>query len=366
MLRQLARLTRPVGAVDGAVALAVYADETGRLLPATDRGHEGVACVDDAARALVLLCDLWSATRLPLVRAWAEGLLEFVLHMQDGDGRFVNFILDWSGARNAHGETSFAGGSFWQARGVHALVRASLTLGDARATRGAVLGMAQLRGAPGAVPPDVRAIHVLAALDVLRAGGAPGLEADVAAWCEELVACRRGGVLFDNPDQDEPHLWAHMQEGALLDAGVHLGRPDLIAVARESVRAYLAPIIEGGFDLPRVQPYGVACALFGALRLAAVDDGPAPRRLVELSRAWFHERNTAGLPAYDRFAGRVHDGIDAGVLNSHSGAESNIAGAEALLPELPALAAVHRRMLEGQLLPVLGDVGAQPYRASSL
>ncbi len=335
--------------MSGALALAVYADAENELLPATDRGHEGVACVDDAARALALLCDLWAATRLPLVRSWAAGVLEFVLHMQDGDGRFLNFIVDWSGERNTHGETSFAGGSFWQARGVRALARASRVLGDERARRAAALGFAHLRAAPGAVPADVRAIHVLAGLELLRAGQDPGLAREVAAWCEELVACRRDGVLFDNPDQDAPHLWAHVQEAALAEAGVQLGRADLVAVARESARRYLAPLVESGFDLPVVQPYGVACALFGVRSLAALDGGADPSRLVEHARAWFAGRNPAGLPVYDRAAGRVHDGIDRGVLNTHSGAESNIAGAEALLPELPALAAAHRRMLEREL-----------------
>jgi hypothetical protein len=37
---------------------------------------------------------------------------------------------------------------------------------------------------------------------------------------------------------------------------------------------------------------------------------------------------------YDRDAGRVHDGIDDGVLNPHSGAESNIVGAQALIDDV--------------------------------
>jgi hypothetical protein len=37
---------------------------------------------------------------------------------------------------------------------------------------------------------------------------------------------------------------------------------------------------------------------------------------------------------YDRDAGRVHDGIDEGVLNPHSGAESNIVGAQALFDDV--------------------------------
>jgi len=63
MLRQLARLTVPVeSAGERACAIAVYADAADRTIPAAERGYEGVACVDDASRALVLLSDVWSAT----------------------------------------------------------------------------------------------------------------------------------------------------------------------------------------------------------------------------------------------------------------------------------------------------------------
>lgn len=333
-----------MGAANGALAIAVYADAEDRLLVATDRGYEGVACVDDAARALVLFCDLWTATRLPLARSWARGLLQFVLDMEDREGRFVNFITDWSGTRNGHGPTSFAGGSFWHARAVRGLARAAIALGDERALLAARRGMTHLRGIPA--PADVRAIHICAAVDLLRVGGAPELRTALEVWASELVACRRDDVLYDNPDQSEPHLWAHIQEAALIDAGVLLARDDLIDVARRSVVRFIAPLIESGFDLPTMQPYGVACALAGVERLAAVAPDARLARLADQARAWFNERNPAGRAVYDRVAGRVHDGIDAGILNRHSGAESNIAAAEALFSELPAIAAAYREDLE--------------------
>ena len=344
MLRQLARLTRPVDGSPGAVAIAVYADAAGVPIAATDRGHEGVACVDDAARALALLSDLWKATQLPVIRTWATGLLEFVLYMQDADGRFVNFISDWRGKRNEDGPTSFAGGSFWHARGLHGIARASLAFDDPRIPTGVRRGLAQVRGVDA--PANVRAIHVLTALELLRSGRMPELRLDLETWCEELAACRHEGVLFDDPDQREPHLWAHVQEGALADAGTYLGRADLVAVARESALRYLAPVIESGFDLPTVQPDGVASAVFGVDRLAAATGERRFAQLAEHARAWFDERNPATRPVYERAAGRVHDGIDAGVLNEHSGAESNIAAAQALFPELARGTATHRAFIE--------------------
>lgn len=330
MLRQIARLTSIVDASDGACAIAVYADAADRTLVAADLGYEGVACVDDAARALILLCDVWEATRLERIRAWAESITDFVLYMQQADGRFVNFITDWSGRRNEHGLTSSPGGGFWQARGVRGLAKAALTLGDDRAREGAERGLTFIRDLRDA-PADVRAIHVMMGIELLRGDRSQPTRADVERWCEEIAAQRRGDVLLDNPDETEPHLWGHQQEGALAEAGAYLERPDLVDVARRSALAYLAPLIESGFDAPTVQPYGVAAAVYSVERLAIVTRDPVFDDLRRKARAWFDGRNPAGRAVYDRSAGRVHDGIDDGVLNEHSGAESNIVGAQALL-----------------------------------
>lgn len=333
MLRQLARLTRPVAAGDGALAIAVYADATDRAFPAADLGYEGVACVDDAARAVVLLCDLWEATGHELFADWARGLMAFLHAMQLDDGRFVNFIASWDGRRNERGVTSFPGGGFWHARGVRALAKAWLVLGDRRAADGLDRGLARVLDAR-AVPPDVRSIHALMAVELLRSGARSDLEPHLARWCDEIVALRVGDVLRDNPDESGPHLWGHVQEGVLAEAGALLGRRDLIDQAVTSADGYLAPLVATGFDLPTVQPYGVASAIYGLDRLAAATGAERFATLARQAREWFDGRNTAGCPVYDREAGKVHDGIDDRILNEHSGAESNIVGAQALIDDL--------------------------------
>lgn len=356
MLRQLARLTVPVEfAGERACAIAVYADAADRTIPAAERGYEGVACVDDASRALILLSDVWSATGLPRTREWAIGLLDFILYMQLDDGRFVNFIADWSGHRNEAGVTSFPGGNFWHARGVRALARATVTLGAAmpgaeRARAGLERGLDHIRAARD-VPPDVRSIHVLTALELLRADSFPELRAELPLWCEEIAACRRGGVLFDNPDELEPHLWGHQQEGVLAEAGKFLGRDDLVAIACESAMTYLAPRIDSGFDELTVQPYGVASAIYSIERLREVASGSRFDELWLLARTWFDGRNPARSAVYDREEGRVYDGIDSGVLNVHSGAESNVVGGQALLDQVIRTAPLIAPLVEACFTP---------------
>ncbi|TMC68714.1 MAG: hypothetical protein E6J15_13165, partial [Chloroflexi bacterium] len=160
MIRQLARLTRHLPAAGRrAVALSVYADDEDHGLSARDRGFEGVACVDDAARAVVLLLDLFRDTGDRRLGEWATGLIDFLLYMQRKDGRFHNFICDWDGSINTDGPTSYAGGTFWQARAVRALAKAHLVLRDPRVAAPLARGFAFATENPA--PPDVRTIQVL-------------------------------------------------------------------------------------------------------------------------------------------------------------------------------------------------------------
>ncbi len=334
MLQQLARLTAPVEAAgERACAIAVYANAEDQALAAADLGFEGVACVDDVGRAVVLLCDVWEATRLPLIRAWTETLADFLVYMQRPDGRFVNFIVDWDGRRNDRGPTSFAGGGFWHARGVRGLAKVWLALHDPRARDGVRRGLPLIRDA-AAIPADVRAIHALMALELVRGGEMDELRGDLVRWCEELAVSRVGDILHDNPDEAEPHLWGHVQEGVLAEAADLLGRPDLLKIARASALAYLRPLIESGFDMPTVQPYGVASAVYSVERLATITGDPTFADLTTKARAWFRGRNPAGAAVCDPGTGRFNEGIDEGVVNPHTGAESNNVGAQALIDDV--------------------------------
>lgn len=312
-----------------ALGIAIYARDDGQLLYARESGEEGVACVDDAARALVLWCDLWERTHSPVSRIWVEGLLAFCRRMQLADGRFLNFILDWKGALNVEGITSRAdGASFWHARAARAMAKVWKTFGDERAR--ADYERARAWFDQRSVASDVRSVQVLAALD------AGELANDIAPWCDDLVSQRRGDILVDSHDATQPHVWGHIQEGVLALAGTALGRPDLLEVARRSADAYLLPLIETGFAVEMVQPYGVASAVFVMERLRAACGDARYDKAAGDARAWFDGRNPTGRPVYDRLAGRVADGIDGDHLNMHSGAESNILGAQALFDDVAA------------------------------
>lgn len=337
MLRQLARLTRPVPDVGpGALAIAVYSDPEGELVVAKESGFEGVACVDDAARVLDVLCDVWARTHDPEIERWARGLLEFVLWMKGEDGRWWNFIYDWSGTRNETGLTSSTGENFWHARAICGVSHAWLTFGDERALAATRTGLDHaISQAP---PADVRALHLAGALRLLDDPSFADIEKAMRRWVDEIASNRIGDVLMNNPDElGEPHLWAHIQEGVLIDAGRALDDPASIDVACTSARALWRPIVLEGFDRSSVSPYDVACAIYSLDRLASID-AIEWSGLAAVARAWFDRTDTAGRAVYDRQAGRVADGIDGGGVSHNSGAEANVVTAEALLEDAIASA----------------------------
>lgn len=350
MLRQLARLTRPLPAAgQGALALAVYTDPAGELVFAKESGFEGIACVDDAARLLDVLCDVWARTHDLEVERWARGLLEFVLWMQGADGRWWNFVYDWSGTRNEVGVTSSTGENFWHARALLGVSHAWLTFGDQRALEAMHRGLDHAVTMPA--PADVRALHVLVGLRLLEEGSIPGIVPALHRWAEEIADRRVGDVLMNNPDErGEPHLWAHVQEGVLAEAGQMLGDETLVDVARASARALLVPIVRSGFDRPSVTPYDVACTVYSLDRLSRIDDGEWSE-LAMSARSWFEQVDRSGRPVYDRGAGRVADGVDEGRVSENSGAEANVVAAEALfedaLGSVPAAVALLPRPANG-------------------
>lgn len=340
MLRRIVALTRHVeSSKSWSVAPAVYGDENVRTLIAQDCGIEGVACVDDAARAYELLAELADVTSLPWAEELAAGYLEFVLSMLDEDGLFVNFILDWDGTKNLDGPTSRPdAASWWQARGVAALARAWRLSGDRRVGDALRKSFDQIEDT--AVASDLRCIHALAAIDLLRAPlTGLSVESRLRRWCEEIAASQQDGILLNAPaeehaDPREIHLWGHQQEGVLALAGVLLDRPDWIDAAETSAEALLRPVVESSFGEETSIAYDVSSVVFSLDCLHETTEKKEYMKLASEARKWFDGRNSAGSPTYDRERGRVADGVDIDLVNPHSGAESNIMAGLALFHEL--------------------------------
>lgn len=337
MIRQLRRLTRPVpGLGPGVLALAVYAHEReGQFLTrsAAEQGYEGVACLDDAARAAVLYSEIWRRHGFDWARTQAEGLLRFTCAMQISDGAFVNFIGDWDGRLQMDTPTSRPGGGPWHARAMHALACGLSAFGDVRYAAAFEGGLKQLdRPTPYL---DVRAVAVLAALEFWQATGKQSASERAVRWAEEIMTARIGDVLPDRAGDATIHLWGHLQEAALARTGMAFGRDDLVQAAARSADAILAPAAQLAFAGPRSGPFDVSCAVAGLDAVAAATKDARYGELATLARSWFDGRNAAGEQVYDRVRGCVFDGIDGTRVSRNSGAEANIEGGLALLGSLP-------------------------------
>src|SRR6266550_4326402 len=95
--------------------------------PARD-GYEGIASVDDAARAAIVYLRYYESTGDTSARDDAVKLLEFIAAMEQGDGEFVNFI-DSIGRPNLNAPSSRKSMSYWAARSIWALGEAVRVLG---------------------------------------------------------------------------------------------------------------------------------------------------------------------------------------------------------------------------------------------
>lgn len=337
MIRQLDRLLRPVPAMGpGVLALAIYAHPNGEAFDhpaAAESGYEGVACVDDAARAALLYTEIWRRHGFPWARDTAEGLLRFTCAMQQPDGAFANFIAGWDGTRQLHTPTSKPGGGPWQARAMHALARAVAVFGPR------TYAPAFEAGIPALARPtphlDITALSAIAMLEYGQATGSSVAAAHARDWSHAIAEARLGDILPDRAGSAEVHLWGHLQEAALARAGAAFGDRALIDVAARSADAILAPAVDRAFAGPRSLAFDVSSTIAGLDAVALATGDARYTELAAAARAWFDGRNAAGKPVYDRGQGLVKDGIDGDTLSENSGAESNIEGALALLDTLP-------------------------------
>jgi multiple sugar transport system substrate-binding protein len=363
----LRRLMRPLtvnGRAVQVVALYATAPEyrpTGS--PARD-GNEGIASVDDAARAAVVFLRAYEQTGDTAARRDAIGLLAFLGAMEQGDGEWLNFV-DTSGRPNATIKSGLKGMTFWGARSVWALGEAVRVLGPAtldtlRLRTPLERSLARIarevdagRLLGGSVTATSEALLGVVAL--VRAEPARGHERLAGRMGDLLVRHARTGIhtlplgsITDSAGATW-HAWGARAVEALASAGAALGRDDFVRAARVEadglwgqftvLSGVPAEVHADGrvVRFPQIA-YGTGSIVGGYLALAdAAGDNRLARRAGEHAM-WFTGANDARTAMYDAASGRTFDGIDGPSpvkVNRDAGAESTI---EALLA-LQAVAA---------------------------
>jgi multiple sugar transport system substrate-binding protein len=321
--------------------------------PARD-GYEGIASLDDAARAAVLYLRAYEQTGDSTARTEALGLLSFVVSMEQGDGEFVNFI-DARGRLNRAALSSRKSMSFWAARSLWALGEAARVLGPrdsafinsmrpvldrtvARLARDVDNG--RLIGESSTATAEA----LLGLLALQRAEPSPKLASLAANTAQLLVPLSAGnvetapwGVRVERRDASW-HAWGCRSTEALATAAVVLNRPDFAAAAKQEANAAWGRFLLAGQVPSEISPdgttkwfpqiaYGVGSVIEGFLALADATGEDRYAVYAGLTAAWFAGANPAGVAMYDEQTGRTFDGIDGPSpvrLNRNAGAESNI------------------------------------------
>ncbi len=325
--------------------------------PARD-GYEGIASLDDAARAAVVYLRSYEASGDTSDRDEALGLLAFAVAMEQADGEFVNFI-DAAGRLNRNAPSSRKSMSYWAARSLWALGEAVRVFGPNDAARltsmrpvleRTVSRMAREIEAGRLIGGSATATaEALLGLLALQTAEPSAVVAELAIRTAELLARHSAGTIsvppwgahIDRPDATW-HAWGCRSSQALAVAARVLGRPEFVASARREADALWGRFLLAG-QMPAAVSrdgeatwfpqiaYGIGPIVEGYLALAEVTGEHRYAVFAGLAAGWFIGANPAGVSMYDEKTGRTFDGIDgpsAALVNRNSGAESTI---EALL-----------------------------------
>lgn len=357
---------------------------------------EGATDLDDVARAAIAY--LWAArdALVPHALTYAREQLDYVLLMQADDGEFFNFVFD-DGTINRLGITSRKGAGFWAARALWALAEGMHAFQDADPAYYLELKTAFLRGvAPFAEHVDANYGTYMKAHGFSAPAWFPGDGADVASILllglagfleleqddtTYLLAARIAQGLSEfqyGPPETYPylahqsfardplqwHAWGSRQTQALSRAaGVLDGADELIASAEAEAGHFFVHLLAGEGPIESMRPavksgpqiaFGMESLASGLFELANATGKDVYAELGGLMTSWLLGNNELREPLYDPRSGRTYDGLERGVINRNSGAESTITALLALLQaqRLPPAAAA----LDWQWLWRHGDV----------
>ncbi|MBN2091023.1 hypothetical protein JW964_15525 [candidate division KSB1 bacterium] len=330
-----------------------------------DANEEGIACVDDVARAAVVYLRYFKISRDSTVLAPAKRLLNFILFMQAEDGEFYNFI-DKNLKINKTGQTSQKSFNFWAARGYWVLgagYRIFQKIDDKFALE---LKNAFLKCQ---MPVDsllknfnqyklvnerkyprwlINETGTDATAELLL-GIAEFLKADTSAILSTYATQLAEGILFmQQPNgsrytgaflswEDIWHAWGNSQTQALAEIGMILNRKEYIDAAQREADEYSTLLITNGYknswsasdafpekEFPQIA-YDIRCLSVGLLRLFQATGDEKYAKLAGLAASWHLGNNVTKIALYDSTTGRCYDGInDSTAVNLNSGAESTI------------------------------------------
>ncbi len=320
---------------------------------------EGIACVDDVARAAVVYLRHFETTGAASSREKAEELLRFVMYMQRDNGLFYNFVFDNALTINTTHPNSRADAfEYWAARGVWALGTGARVLATANPDFAALCAEHVRRTYPhldallgrygqtttqsgrtlprwliGETSADATSELLLGLVALNQAAPDAALRARIDRFAEGIALMQYGSmnVFPYGFHADYPggwHGWGSSQMQALSEAGV------TASAVREAEQFYPRLLVDGWLHSIMFDgtvrtyeqiAYATRCVTVGLLRLYDATGDARYATMAGLAASWFTGDNVADFAMYDAEHGRGYDGINGpGSVNLNSGAESTI------------------------------------------
>ena len=328
---------------------------------------EGIACVDDAARAAVVYLRHYEQTGDEDSRRHAAALLRFVRYMQADSGLFYNFVWDRDLRINTEHANSVADDvSWWTARAVWALGEGARVLAEADPAEAAADAAAIRRVEPhldrlltryptvadengrpfpqwliAGTAADATSELLLGLVALQDTDPTDGGARRVRLFAEGLTLARFGDLATFPYGGHASwaggwHGWGNSQTQALAEAArLGLAEGALASAEAEAQSLTARLLVEGwlhyldyatGEALTFEQiAYDVRPAAVGLVRLFEATGDRRYAVMAGLAAAWFHGANPAGATMADPATGRGYDGIlSPDRTNPNAGAESTI------------------------------------------
>jgi len=340
---------------------------------AKESGPEGIACVDDAARAAVVTLRCFELTRDSAKLAEARSLLKFVAAMETDDGEFYNFILA-DHTINRTGKTSYKSFGWWAARGVWSMslgYRIFKDIDTAFASRlkvgiertfphieellkkyGEAKDSGQFRVPEWLVyesGADVSSELLFGLSEYCRVTGDPRIKSFIQKLAEGLMVMQDGNASrypygLHRSWETMWHMWGNGQTQALAIAGLLLKDSVMIQSGEREAHGFYSRLLIQGYmkELDVAHPdsnfnreqiaYGIRPIVVGLLRLYDATRNESYLKMAGLAASWLFGNNIAHQQMYNSISGVCFDGImDSLTFNRNSGAESTIEALHTLI-----------------------------------
>jgi hypothetical protein len=376
-------------AIDGKEMLITHIYSEAPDYKWVDASGEGIACVDDVARAAIVYLNDYEQTHDKASLGKAKKALNFVMHMQASDGEFYNFInKDFS--INKDGATSKKSFDWWASRGMWSLgqgynvfsktdpayakeLKESFLLGNKALQNKINKQYGQYNTIHGYKVPawiggfDAMSNALLGLAEFYEVSPIKEVKDSMLKLGRGLSEYQFGssnqypfGAHLDwDGSPTLWHAWGSGQSFALAKAGIVLQKKEWIDSAQHEADQLFTHLLVTGM-IKEMAPtpakdeqiaYGVNMLTQTFVELNKATHNPKYAQYAGITASWFTGNNDAHFVMYDPLTGRGYDGINGvtGKVNLNSGAESTIEALMSLqsIQHLPkAMETVHVKTSE--------------------